>query len=47
MDKDGASGSYLKNIEKVCKETGIDFYLYEFEKDIKEEQIINKILLSE
>ena len=44
LEKDDASGFYLENIKNVCNEIGVDYYLYELEKNIEEEQIVNKII---
>lgn len=43
LEKDDASGSYLKNLAKVCKDTGINYTLFELEKDISEEKMIEFI----
>lgn len=43
LEKDDASGSYLRNLEKVCNEVGVEFHLYELEKNISEENMINFI----
>lgn len=43
LEKDDASGSYLKNLEKVCNEVGVTFHLYELEKNITEDNMIKFI----
>ena len=43
LEKDDASGSYLRNLEKVCKDIGIIYSLFELEKDISEEKMIRFI----
>lgn len=43
LEKDDASGSYLKNLAKVCNDTGINYKLFELQKDISEEKMIEFI----
>lgn len=43
LEKDDASGSYLKNLSKVCNDVGINFHLFELEKNITEEKMIEFI----
>lgn len=43
LEKDEASGSYLKNLAKVCNDVGIQFHLFELEKNITEEKMIGLI----
>lgn len=38
-----ASNIYVRNKSKACSSVGIDFKLFKFEEDIKEDIIINKI----
>lgn len=41
LQKDDASGSYLKNLEKVCESVGICYHLFELAEDTTEDQMIS------
>lgn len=43
LEKDDASGSYLKNLEKVCISVGVNYHLFELEKNISQEEMITFI----
>jgi methylenetetrahydrofolate dehydrogenase (NADP+) / methenyltetrahydrofolate cyclohydrolase len=40
LEKDDASGSYLKNLEKVCTGVGVEYHLFELDKNITEEAMV-------
>lgn len=43
LEKDDASGSYLKNLAKLCLDLGINYQLFELEKNITEEKMVEYI----
>lgn len=43
LEKDDASGAYLKNLEKVCNDVGINYYLFELPQNTTEEKMIETI----